>query len=112
MFIVYVSIAIFLAAICYLGFSAFKTLKASKPAINQLNETIARIQRKVDTIRVETTYLTESQQEIKEDIDYKKEAIQFTTDAGKRTLNTFKKLVKIKPLSKASQKKKSRGPAY
>ncbi|OCA81556.1 hypothetical protein A8F94_22050 [Bacillus sp. FJAT-27225] len=112
MWIVYISIAIFVGAIGFLGYSAFKTLKASKPAIDQLNETVARLQRKVDTIKVETTQLTENQQEIMEDIDYKKEAIQYTTEAGKQTVANVKKLIKFRPLSKVSRKKKSRRPAY
>jgi uncharacterized protein YoxC len=112
MWIVYISIAIVVISLAYLGFVAFKSFKAAKPAINELNETIARVQRKADTLKVETTALTENQQELMADIDHKKQAVTFTVDAAKRTLATSKKLVKIKPMAKVARKKRTRTPAY
>lgn len=112
MWIVYLSIAAIIVSLAYLGFIAFKTFKATKPAINRLNETVARVQQKADTLKVESDALTKSQQEIMADIDYKKEAVSFTTDAAKDTLATIKKLVKIRPMAKLRRKKKSRTPAY
>ncbi|WP_316568711.1 DUF948 domain-containing protein [Neobacillus sp. YIM B06451] len=111
MWIIYLSIGAIILSLAYLGFVAFKTFKESKPAINRLNETIARVQQKADTLKVESDQLTKSQQEIVSDIDYKKEAVSYTTDAAKDTLATFKKLVKIRPIAKL-KRKKSRTPAY
>ncbi|RDU38817.1 DUF948 domain-containing protein [Neobacillus piezotolerans] len=112
MWIVYLSIAAVILSLAYLGFAAFKTFKEAKPAINRLNETVARVQQKADTLKVESDQLAKSQQELIADIDYKKEAVTFTADAAKDTLSTFKKLVKIRPSIKLKGKKKTRTPAY
>lgn len=112
MWIVYLSIAAIIVSLAYLGFIAFKTFKEAKPAINRLNETVARVQQKADTLKVESTALTESQQDLIEDINYKKQAFTFTVNAAKRTVSSFKNLWKIRPLAKLSRRKKARTPAY
>ncbi|CEG27009.1 DUF948 domain-containing protein [Bacillus sp. B-jedd] len=112
MWIVYLSIVAIIVSLGYLGFSAFKTFKEAKPAINRLNETVARVQQKADTLKVESAALSESQQDLIEDINYKKQAVTFTVNAAKRTASSFKKLWKIKPLAKLSRKRKTRTPAY
>ncbi|WP_053366397.1 DUF948 domain-containing protein [Bacillus sp. FJAT-27245] len=112
MWIVYLSIAAIILSLGYLGYVAFKAFKEAKPALNRLNETIARVQQKADTLKVESDQLTKSQQELLADIDYKKEAVSFTADAAKDTLATVKKLVKIRPVAKLNRRKKSRTPAY
>ncbi|RHW38074.1 DUF948 domain-containing protein [Neobacillus notoginsengisoli] len=112
MILVYVSIAVIVISLGYFGFVAFKTIKAAKPAINQLNETVARVQRKADTLKVESVQLTECQQELVEDINDKKQAVSFTVNAAKRTAKTLAKLWKIRPMAKLARKKKTRTLAY
>ncbi|MFJ7676618.1 DUF948 domain-containing protein [Peribacillus sp. NPDC097206] len=92
MIIVYISLALFIGSIIYLAFFAFKTFKDSKPTIDNVNETVARMQAKTDQIKSETDHLAETQQEITEDVQYKKEAVQYTVDAAKQTPQPFKNI--------------------
>ncbi|WP_059170348.1 DUF948 domain-containing protein [Bacillus sp. FJAT-27445] len=112
MWIVYMSIAVILLSLAYLGYFAFKTFKEAKPAINRLNETVARVQRQADTLKVESSKLADSQHEITADIEYKKQAVSYTVDSAKSTFASLKKLLKIRPMAKLKRRKKSRTPAF
>ncbi|KON67051.1 hypothetical protein AKG34_24055 [Peribacillus butanolivorans] len=92
MLIVYISLALFIGAIFYLVFFALKTYKDTKPAIENVTETVARIQAKTDQIKSETDQLALRQQEITEDVQYKKEAVQYTVDAAKQMPEPFKNI--------------------
>lgn len=92
MIIVYISLALFIGSIIYLAFFAFKTFKDSKPTIDNVTETVTRIQAKTDQIKSETDHLAETQQDITEDVQYKKEAVQYTVNAAKQTPEPFKNI--------------------
>ncbi|MES1040344.1 MULTISPECIES: DUF948 domain-containing protein [Peribacillus] len=92
MIIVYISLALFIGSIIYLAFFAFKTFKGSKPTIENVTETVTRIQAKTDQIKSETDQLAMTQQEITEDVQYKKESVQYTVDAAKEIPEPFKNI--------------------
>lgn len=92
MVIVYISLALFIGSIIYLAFFAFKTFKDSKPTIDNVTETVTRIQAKTEQIKSETDQLAMTQQGITEDVQYKKEAVQYTVDAAKQTPEPFKNI--------------------
>lgn len=90
MIIVWISLGVFVLSLIYLGFFTFKTFKDSKPAIDNVTGTVARLQAEADQIKSETDHLTEVQQGITKDVQYKKEAVQYTVDAAKKTPEPFK----------------------
>ncbi|MFJ7510542.1 DUF948 domain-containing protein [Peribacillus simplex] len=92
MVIVYISLALFIGSIIYLAFFAFKTFKDSKPTIDNVKETVTRIQAKTDQIKSETDQLAMTQHEITEDVQYKKEAVQYTVDSAKEMPEPFKNI--------------------
>lgn len=108
MFIVYLSIALIVASLVFLGWYAYKTFKETKPAINEVNHTIVRVQQKTNSIKAETTVLTQNQQELMADIEYKKQAVTSTINEAKQTAASVKHLFKIKPFAKVERKRKAR----
>lgn len=57
-----------------------------------MTETVSRIQAKTDQIKSETDQLAMTQQEITEDVQYKKVAVQYTIGAAKKTPEPFKNI--------------------
>ncbi|MBM7693614.1 uncharacterized protein YoxC [Peribacillus deserti] len=109
MVIVYISLAVILLSLVFLGVYAFKTFKSVKPAINSLSETAARLQQKTDTIKVESTQLTENQQQIMTDIQVKKEAVTLTIENAKQTPKPIIQLwKKFKPAAESKNKQNSK----
>ncbi|WP_052948821.1 DUF948 domain-containing protein [Mesobacillus campisalis] len=108
MIIVYLSLALFIGSVAYLGYSVFKTFKDAKPAINTLNEMTGRFQVKADTLKTETDKLKTSQEELMKDIEGKKKAIQSAVFAVKQTPVMFQQLLKVKPVAKLEMKRKAR----
>ncbi|NHM32687.1 DUF948 domain-containing protein [Neobacillus terrae] len=108
MWIVYLSLIVIVASLAYLGWFAFKTLKAAKPTINALNHTVARVQQKTDRIKDETDKLTLNQQELMADINFKKEAVNSVVGEAKQTAFSVKKLFKFKPMAIVARKRRSR----
>ncbi|MDP4171087.1 MAG: hypothetical protein Q8906_10805 [Bacillota bacterium] len=106
MIIVYLSIGLVVASLIFLGLSAVKTIKETKPSINELNHMVVRVQKKTDTIKMETTKLSQNQQKLIADINFKKHSITFTVASAKQAFNSFKRLWKIKPLSIVVRKKR------
>ncbi|PLR76839.1 DUF948 domain-containing protein [Bacillus sp. V3-13] len=104
MFIIYLSIALVVGSLIYLGYSAFKTFKEAKPAIDKLSQSAARVQKQTDSIRTETDELTTNQQQIVADIQEKKAAVNSAIKAVKETTQSFKKLVKINPIAHLQRK--------
>ncbi|MEY8734949.1 DUF948 domain-containing protein [Peribacillus frigoritolerans] len=92
MIIVYISLALFIGSIIYLALFAFKTFKDSKPTIENVTQTVTRIQAKTDQIKSETDQLAMTQQGITEDVEYKKEAVQYTVKAAKEIPEPFKNI--------------------
>jgi uncharacterized protein YoxC len=84
MFIVYLSIALFVLSIAYLGYKGFRFMKETKPTINHLNKTVENLQQRAQDLQEETTELSAHSQEIKEDIDEKKDNLQYTVGAVKQ----------------------------
>ncbi|MFS0636446.1 DUF948 domain-containing protein [Mesobacillus foraminis] len=108
MIIVYLSLAVIIGSLAYLGFAVFKTIKASKPAMDSLNETAQRMQVKADTIKTETDKLKDNQQEIMADIEDKKKAVNSAVFAVKQTPVMFKQLAKTKPVAALERRRKGR----
>ncbi|WP_409297047.1 DUF948 domain-containing protein [Peribacillus sp. SCS-26] len=116
MIIVYISLAVILLSLGYLGYFAFKTFKRVKPAINDLSQTAARMQQRTDTIKVESTQLTEHQQQLMTDIQVKKEAVNSTIQKAKQTpkpvMQLWKKMKPAKVEKKNSNKTKKLLASY
>jgi uncharacterized protein YoxC len=93
MVIVYISIAIVVLSIIYLGYIAVKNMKETKKSLTALSETAARFQEKVDQINDETTKLTTTTASISEGIQTKKETVQGVIQTAKSSPEPFKKLV-------------------
>ncbi|WP_179885019.1 DUF948 domain-containing protein [Bacillus sp. AFS015802] len=90
MWIVYASIALVVIALIMLGTALMKTLKTTRPIVNEMNQTVANIQSRMDNISSEASQLQETQGEIQGDIQYKKTTITSTIDEVKRTPDVLK----------------------
>ena len=94
MWIVYASIALFIIALIMLGAALMRTIKTTRPIVNDMNHTVANIQARMDKISSEATQLQETQGEIQEDIEYKKSSVTTTIQEVKRTPEVLKEFVK------------------
>lgn len=94
MWIVYGSIALFLIALVMLGVALMRTIKTTRPVVNEMNHTVENIQSRMDKISSEATQLQETQGEIQSDIEYKKTAITSTIQEVKRTPKILKGFMK------------------
>ncbi|WP_175989420.1 DUF948 domain-containing protein [Bacillus sp. Marseille-Q1617] len=94
MWIVYISIAIVIAALIMLVTSILKTLKTTRPIINSINQTVDNMQTNVNRVTAETDQLQTIQGEIQEDIQMKKSSIMYTVEEAKRTPEVAKNFAK------------------
>lgn len=78
MVIVYLSIALAVLALIYLGVSAFRTFKAIQPTMKSMSDTAAKLQNKIEGIKKETNHLKEKADEFRHDFKEKKRIIQDT----------------------------------
>lgn len=78
MVIVYLSIALAVLALIYLGVSAFRTFKAIQPTMKSMSDTAAKLQNKIEGIKKETNHLKEKGDEFRHDFKEKKRIIQDT----------------------------------
>ena len=106
MIIVWISIIIIVGSLVYLGISTFQTFKDTKPTITEIQATITRLQQQTDSVKVETNRLTETQQAIMSDIEYKKNAVNYPINQAKRILPSAKKLWESTPAAKLIPNKK------
>lgn len=90
MWIVYASMALIVIAIVMLGVALMKTMKTTRPIINEMNQTVSNIQIRMDKISSEAKLLQETQGEIQGDIEYKKTTITNTVQEVKRTPEVLK----------------------
>ncbi|TDL78576.1 DUF948 domain-containing protein [Peribacillus frigoritolerans] len=100
MTIVYISIALVVCALIYLGVSAFRTFKKAQPALQDLQETANRIQKQTEGIQTETTKLSATQEKIMSDVEYKKQTVQTTIEIAKETPETIKGFKEFLPSKK------------
>lgn|SRR4051812_606749 len=100
MIIVWISLAIIVGSIVYLGIYSFRTFKESTPTINEIQATVTRIQQQTDSIKHETDRLTGKQQAIMSDVEYKKSAINYPINQAKGILPSAKRLWKSTPVAK------------
>ncbi|WP_377892319.1 DUF948 domain-containing protein [Alkalihalobacillus sp. R86527] len=89
----YASIAIVVLSLVYLGIVAVKTSKETKVSLNDFSATAARLQEKVDRINEETNNLSNTSNQISENIQAKKETIQGVIGQAKETPEPFKNLI-------------------
>ncbi|WP_071458724.1 hypothetical protein [Bacillus massilinigeriensis] len=108
MIIVYLSLALIVGSLGYLGYTAFQVYKKAKPSLHVLNELSTRMAVKTDTIKTETDKLTANQQKLAADFSKKKRAVNTVIFSVKQTASVFKQLVKAKPVTKLEQKQKAR----
>ncbi len=94
MWIMYTSIALLVVALIMLGAALMKTLKTTRPIINEMNQTVESIQLKMNNVTSEANQLQETQGEIKEDIDFKKNTFTHTINEIKRTPKVTKEFIK------------------
>ncbi|MCA1058653.1 DUF948 domain-containing protein [Rossellomorea aquimaris] len=94
MWIVYASIALFVIGLVMLGVALWRTIKTTRPIVNEMNQTVINIQSRMDKISSEATQLQETQSEIQMDIDYKKSTFTGTIQEVKRTPEVLKDFVK------------------
>ena len=106
MIIVWISVAIIVGSLIYLGISSFQTFKDTKPTITEIQASVTRIQQQTDTIKHETNRLTETQQAIMNDVEYKKSAINYPVNQAKNILPSAKKLWESTPAAKLMPDKK------
>ncbi|GLB58744.1 DUF948 domain-containing protein [Cytobacillus sp. NCCP-133] len=91
MIIIYVSLALFAASLIFLGIYAIKVYKDAKPAIERLTAVSTVMQLKADQLKSGMDELKTTQQEIKKDIEYKKQTVNLTISAFKDTPKKIKK---------------------
>jgi uncharacterized protein YoxC len=108
MIIVWISIAVIVASLAYLGFVAFKTFKAAKPTIESLQATATRVQAKTNAIKHETDKLTVHQQQLMTDFEEKKKAVNTVIFSVKQTPAVFKNAVIAKPVAALEREYKAR----
>jgi uncharacterized protein YoxC len=108
MIIVYISIAVIVAALAYLGYVAFKTYKDAKPTIESLQEAATRVQAKTNAIKEETDSLKFKQEKLMTDFDKKKKAVDTVVFSVKQTPLQFKNALVAKPVAELEQKYKAR----
>jgi uncharacterized protein YoxC len=99
LFIVYISIAVIIASLAYLGFVAFKTFKKAKPTIESLQQTATRVQAKTNAIKEETDLLTVHQQQLMTDFEQKKKAVNTVVFSVKQVPVVFKHALVAKPVA-------------
>lgn len=76
MIIVWLSIALAVVALIYLAISGLLTYKAMKPAQRSMADTAADLQRKMDGITKETDHLMQYAENMKQDVQMKKQTVQ------------------------------------
>lgn len=108
MIIVYISLAVIVASLVYLGIAAFKIFKETKPTVENMQETAARVQAKTNAIKQETDRLTTNQQHLMTDFEKKKKAVNTLVFSVKQTPAIFKQAIKVKPVAELEQKYKAR----
>jgi uncharacterized protein YoxC len=108
MTIVYLSLAVIVAALAYLGFVAYKTYKDAKPTIDSLQETATRVQNKTNAVKEETDSLKFKQQKLMTDFEKKKKAVNTVVFSVKQTPVEFKNALVAKPVAELEQKYKAR----
>ena len=78
MVIVYLSIALAVVALIYLGVSAFRTFKAIQPTMKAMSDTAAKLRKKIEGMKKETDHLKDKADKFQHDFKEKKRIIQDT----------------------------------
>lgn len=100
----WISLAIVVGALIYLGISAFSTFKSVKPKVDHLQEVQTRIQGEVDKIKSETDELNVHKEQIMADVDHAKQAVTLTVNEAKQMPQNAKFLVKTVAESRKNKK--------
>lgn len=88
----WISLAIVIGALIYLGISAFGTFKSMKPKIDHLKSTTERMQEQQTRIQSEADQLKVHQTKIAENVEQQKEKVMFTVEEAKKTPKRVKQL--------------------
>ncbi|MBP1080297.1 MULTISPECIES: DUF948 domain-containing protein [Bacillus] len=94
MTIVYVSAALIIISLVYLGVSGVKAKKEINTSLNKVQASVGQLQNNIEEIKNEANRLSDAQQKIQLDINLKKEKVNDTVDACKDLGTTFQKLKK------------------
>ncbi|MBM7649611.1 uncharacterized protein YoxC [Bacillus ectoiniformans] len=88
----WLSLAIIIGALIYLGISAFGTYKSMKPKIDHLQATSERMQEQQTRIQAEADQLKVHQTKITGTVEQQKENVMFTVEEAKKTPERVKQL--------------------
>lgn len=100
----WLSLAIVVGALIFLGISAFKTFKSMKPKMDHLKTAQQRIQTETDKIKTETDELKVHQEHIMADVDHAKQAVTLTVNEAKQLPQNAKFLAKTAAASRKNKK--------
>lgn len=92
MIIVYLSIALAIASLIYLGVSAVRTFKAIQPTVKDLSGTAANMQKQMEGVQKEIAHLMETRDAFLEEIEDKKKLSGRIVSGAKESLETLKSL--------------------
>ncbi len=90
----WLSLAVFVGALIFLGVSALKAFKSLKPKIDYLKAAQERIQTETNKIKSETDELKVHQEHIMADVDHAKQAVTSTLNETKQVPQNAKFLAK------------------
>ncbi|MCK6256626.1 DUF948 domain-containing protein [Fictibacillus sp. KIGAM418] len=94
MAIIYISIAVVVAALVFLGVHAVKLMKSSRQTMESLNRTTQLMQAEMNDVTNQTALLNEKTEYLKYDIYNKKQSIKSVGDSAKELKNTTAELLR------------------
>ncbi|MED2973682.1 DUF948 domain-containing protein [Fictibacillus sp. B-59209] len=94
MAIIYISIAIVVAALVFLGVYAVKLMKSSRQTMKNLNRTTQLIQAEMNDVTNQTALLNEKTEYLKYDMYNKKQSIKSVGDSAAELKNTTAELLR------------------
>ncbi|MCQ6265417.1 DUF948 domain-containing protein [Fictibacillus sp. WQ 8-8] len=94
MAIIYISIAVVVAALVFLGVYAVKLMKSSRQTMKNLNRTTQLMQAEMNDVTNQTALLNEKTEYLKYDMYNKKQSIKSVGDSATELKNTTAELLR------------------
>lgn len=94
MVVIYISIAVIVGALVYLGIYAIKLMKESRQTMENVNRTTQLMQAEMNDVTNQTTLLNEKTEYLKYDIYNKKQSIKSVGHSAKELKDTTTELLK------------------
>ncbi|MBU2661339.1 hypothetical protein BHT94_19550 [Bacillus licheniformis] len=92
MVIVYISLAVLVISIIFLGFNVIQNKKKIDPALKELTSVTQAMQKQVEGLKTEAQLLTQKQKKIQQDVQMKKNAFQQTAAEVKEVPQAVKEV--------------------